>query len=67
MFLSNLLRSVQSNGYPPPTPWLAYLFRAKLHIALPQLAWSASDDCVAEHSDDHHKEEVTGVHKMQID
>lgn len=43
-----------------------HLFRAELCVALPQFAWSAFNDCIAEHCNHHHEEEVTGVHEMQV-
>lgn len=43
-----------------------HLFRAEFCVALPQFAWSAFNDCIAEHCDHHHKEEVTGVHEVQV-
>lgn len=43
-----------------------YLLRTEVCIALPHLAWPPLDDCIAEHCDHHHKQEVTGVHQVQI-
>lgn len=42
------------------------LLLAEVCIVLPYLAWSTSDDCIAEHSDDHYKQEVAGIHQVQI-
>lgn len=44
----------------------SHLLRTKLRTALTQFAGSALDNRVAKHCYHHHKEEVTGVHEMQI-
>lgn len=44
----------------------SHLLRTKFRIALTQFAGSAFDNSIAKHCDHHHKEEVTGVHEMQI-
>lgn len=43
-----------------------HLFRAEFCIALPQFAWSAFNNCIAEHCNHHHKKKVTGMHEMQV-
>jgi hypothetical protein len=44
----------------------SHLLRTNFRIALTQLAGSAFDDSISEHSYHRHEEEVTGVHEMQI-
>lgn len=44
----------------------SHLLRAKFRIALTQFAGSAFDHSIAKHCYHHHKEEVTGVHEVQI-
>lgn len=44
-----------------------YLLGAELRVALPHFAWTPFNDCIAEHSDDHDKQEVAGVHQVQVD
>lgn len=44
----------------------SYLLGTKFRIALTQFAGSALDNSIAKHRYHHHKEEVTGVHEMQI-
>lgn len=44
----------------------SYLFWTKLWIVLSNFSGSALDDRIAEHCDDHNKQEVAGVHKVQI-
>lgn len=46
---------------------LSYLLRAVVHVGLPYFAGPPFDDRVAEHRDDHDKQEVARVHQMQID
>lgn len=46
---------------------LLYLLRAVVYVGLPYFAGPPFDDCVAEHRDDHDKQEVARVHQMQID
>lgn len=46
---------------------LLYLLRAVVYVGLPYFARPPFDDCVAEHCDDHDKQEVACVHQMQID
>lgn len=46
---------------------LLYLLRAEVGVGLSYFAGSPLDDCIAEHSDDHDKQEVASVHQMQVD
>lgn len=44
----------------------SHLLRTKFRIALTQFAGSAFDNSIAKHRYHHHKEEVTGVHEVQV-
>lgn len=44
-----------------------YLLGAEFRVALPHFAWTAFNDCIAEHSNDHDEQEVAGVHQVQVD
>lgn len=44
----------------------SYLFWTKIWVVLSNFARPALDDCIAEHCDDHHKQEVAGVHEVQV-
>lgn len=44
-----------------------YLLRAEVGVGLPYFARPPLDDCIAEHSDDHDKQEVARVHQVQVD
>lgn len=43
--------------------WQGHLFSAEVRVGgCPYFPWPALDDSITEHGDDHHKEEVAGVH-----
>lgn len=44
----------------------SHLLGTEFRIALTQFAGSAFDNRVAKHRYHHHKEEITGVHEMQV-
>lgn len=44
----------------------SYLFWTEIWVVLSNFARPALDDCIAEHCDDHHKQEVAGVHEVQV-
>lgn len=46
---------------------LLYLLRTEVRVCLPYFARPPLDDCIAEHSDDHDKQEVACVHQVQVD
>lgn len=46
---------------------LLYLLGAVVDVGLPYFAGPPFDDRVAEHRDDHDKQEVARVHQVQID
>lgn len=46
---------------------LLYLLGAEVRVGLPYFARPPLDDCIAEHSDDHDKQEVACVHQVQVD
>lgn len=46
---------------------LLYLLRAEVRVGLSYFAGTPLDDCIAEHSDDHDKQEVACVHQVQVD
>lgn len=46
---------------------LLYLLRAEVGVGLSDFARPPLDDCIAEHSDDHDKQEVACVHQVQVD
>lgn len=43
-----------------------HLFWTEIWVVLSNFARPALDDCIAEHCDDHHKQEVAGVHEVQV-
>lgn len=44
-----------------------YLLRAEVKVGLPYFARPTLNDSIAEHSDDHDKEEVACMHQVQVD
>lgn len=46
---------------------LLYLLWAEVGVGLSYFARPPLYDCIAEHSDDHDKQEVASVHQMQVD
>lgn len=57
----------------PLTPFIlltrppqSHLFLTEIGVVLSNFARSALDDCIAEHRDDHHEQEVAGVHEVQV-
>lgn len=51
---------------PVLSRWQGHLFWTVLRVVLSNFSGSALDDCIAEHSDDHYKQEVAGVHEVQV-
>lgn len=46
---------------------LLYLLRTEVGVGLSHFAWSPLYDCIAEHSNDHDKQEVACVHQVEVD
>lgn len=46
---------------------LLYLLRTEVRVGLSHFARPSLYDCIAEHSDDHDKQEVASVHQVEVD
>lgn len=44
-----------------------YLLGAEVGVGRSHLARPSLNDCIAEHGDDHDKQEVAGVHQVEVD
>lgn len=44
-----------------------YLLRTEVRVGLSHFARPPLYDCIAEHSDDHDKQEVASVHQVKVD